>query len=260
MIELQNITAGYNGTAVLHNISLHFKAGQRVSLIGPNGCGKTTLLKTMARLLPCMQGQVLLNGKNIALLPRAHIARQLAMMAQTSAVYFPYTVYDTVKMGCYWQQKARVFGHTPSRERQHIEECLAAVDLLALQNRNLQELSGGQLQRVFLARAFAQAPGILLLDEPTNHLDLKNQVELFQHVQGWVQRTGGLVIQVLHDINTAARFSDNIALLEDGRLISYGPPAQVLRPAQLQKAYRFDIAAYMKENLRQWEEMEHETV
>lgn len=260
MIELQKVTAGYEGAAVLHDISLQFDAGQRISIIGPNGCGKTTLLKVIARLLPCMQGAALLNGQNLARLNRAQIGMQLAMMAQMSNAYFPYTVYETVKMGCYLHQKKGIFGQDGQREKQITEECLASVGLLELRNRSLFQLSGGQLQRVFLARAFAQTPKVLLLDEPTNHLDLKNQVELFAFVKGWVQKTGGLVVQVLHDINMAAQFSDAILLMHEGRVEAFGPPATVLQPSLLKQVYRFDIAAYMKAALRQWEEIEDGTL
>ena len=177
MLELKNVCAGYDGVDVLHDVSCAFPPGSCWCVLGSNGCGKTTLLRAMAGLIP-HRGQVLLDGREIDGMKRRDLAGKIAVMSQVNTVYFPYSVYDTVMLGRYQHIRASLFGGPSQEDRAVVERCLTFTGLSDLRRRHLDELSGGQRQRVFLAQTLAQDPETILLDEPTNHLDIKHQVEL----------------------------------------------------------------------------------
>ena len=243
MLELKNVSAGYGKTDVLHDISCTFTEGSCWSILGPNGCGKTTLLRVMAGLLP-HSGQVLLDGQEIA--------GRIALMSQINTVYFPYTVYDAVMLGRYQHMKGSLLG-SPSREdRESVERCLEYTDLSDLRSRMLNELSGGQLQRVFLARAMAQEPVTLLLDEPTNHLDIRNQVELADYLHHWCEDGKHTVIGVIHDINLALRLSQNVLIMRDGRIMRKGNFSAIADSEFLYSIYGMDLLGYMREASKLW--------
>lgn len=254
MLTLRNVSAGYDGTDVIRNITLDVKSNENLSIIGPNGCGKTTLLRTASNLLP-FKGQIEIDGKPIAKMKRGEISLKIAMLTQTSGIYFSYTVFDTVMMGRYLHMKNRIFGATSEEDRRYVTRCLEAVDLLAEKDRDITKLSGGQLQRVFLARALAQQPEIILLDEPTNHLDLKYQIELIDYLKRWAAENNCAVLGVLHDINLAMQLSDNILVMKNGEVQAYGKTGDVITGSLLADVYEIDVARYMIESLRRWEGM-----
>ena len=251
MLELKNVSAGYGKTDVLHDISCTFTEGSCWSILGPNGCGKTTLLRVMAGLLP-HSGQVLLDGQEISTRKRRELAGRVALMSQINTVYFPYTVYDAVMLGRYQHMKGSLLG-SPSREdRESVERCLEYTDLSDLRSRMLNELSGGQLQRVFLARAMAQEPVTLLLDEPTNHLDIRNQVELADYLHHWCEDGKHTVIGVIHDINLALRLSRNVLIMREGRIMRKGNFSAIADSEFLYSIYGMDLLGYMREASKLW--------
>ena len=251
MLELKNVSAGYGKTDVLHDISCTFTEGSCWSILGPNGCGKTTLLRVMAGLLP-HSGQVLLDGQEISTRKRRELAGRVALMSQINTVYFPYTVYDAVMLGRYQHMKGSLLG-SPSREdRESVERCLEYTDLSDLRSRMLNELSGGQLQRVFLARAMAQEPVTLLLDEPTNHLDIRNQVELADYLHHWCEDGKHTVIGVIHDINLALRLSQNVLIMREGRIMRKGNFSAIADSEFLYSIYGMDLLGYMREASKLW--------
>ena len=251
MLELKNVSAGYGKTDVLHDISCTFTEGSCWCILGPNGCGKTTLLRVMAGLLP-HSGQVLLDGQEISTRKRRELAGRVALMSQINTVYFPYTVYDAVMLGRYQHMKGSLLG-SPSREdRESVERCLEYTDLSDLRSRMLNELSGGQLQRVFLARAMAQEPVTLLLDEPTNHLDIRNQVELADYLHHWCEDGKHTVIGVIHDINLALRLSQNVLIMRDGRIMRKGNFSAIADSEFLYSIYGMDLLGYMREASKLW--------
>ena len=251
MLELKNVSAGYGKTDVLHDISCTFTEGSCWCILGPNGCGKTTLLRVMAGLLP-HSGQVLLDGQEISTRKRRELAGRIALMSQINTVYFPYTVYDAVMLGRYQHMKGSLLG-SPSREdRESVERCLEYTDLSDLRSRMLNELSGGQLQRVFLARAMAQEPVTLLLDEPTNHLDIRNQVELADYLHHWCEDGKHTVIGVIHDINLALRLSRNVLIMREGRIMRKGNFSAIADSEFLYSIYGMDLLGYMREASKLW--------
>lgn len=251
MLEVSRLSAGYDGTDVLHKVSFSVKPGENLCILGANGCGKTTLLRAVAGLLP-YSGEVTLDGRELRRMKRRELAAQIAVLSQTQTIYFSYTVWDTVMLGRYQHMRSGLFAAPTAADREVVEGCLRTTGLLDLRQRQLDTLSGGQLQRVFLARALAQQPRIILLDEPTNHLDLKHQVALVDHLREWSSDGEHTVIGVLHDVNLALRLSDRLLFLRDGRTMGLGSAAELLTAELLQAVYGMDVAGYMRDTLRKW--------
>ncbi|MCL2747539.1 MAG: ABC transporter ATP-binding protein [Oscillospiraceae bacterium] len=252
LLTLDSLSAGYNGADVIHDISFRVSAGENLSIIGPNGCGKTTLLHAIAHILP-FTGEMALGGKSTRKMKHREIAGKIAVLCQISGIYFSYSVFDTVMMGRYLHIRDKFLG-VPSREdKAYVTHCLEVVDLLAEKDREITKLSGGQLQRVFLARTLAQEPEIILLDEPTNHLDLKYQIELVEYLKEWAAEGNRAVIGVLHDINLALRLSGRLLVMKDGRVQAHGKTDEIVTGGLLERAYEVDVARYMRESLKMWE-------
>lgn len=251
ILMLRDVYAGYGGRDIVRGVSLTVDSGERFCILGPNGCGKTTLLRAIAGLLPA-RGEVLLDGKPIARMKRREIASHVALLSQLSQVYFSYSVFDTVMLGRYLHLRGAL--RTPSREdRDCVRRCLETVGLWEAREAMIDTLSGGQLQRVFLARTLAQEPSLILLDEPTNHLDLKYQAELMESLRDWASRGGRAVVGVLHDLNLALGFADRMLLMSQGEAVACGSAREALRPERLQEVFGIDVAAYMKRALARWE-------
>ncbi|MDR1061463.1 MAG: ABC transporter ATP-binding protein, partial [Clostridiales bacterium] len=219
--------------------------------IGPNGCGKTTLLKAICKLIPLMGGDVLVCGESIAAVRRRELAASISMMAQISEQWFDFTVLDTVLMGRYSRRRGAL-APSSGEDRRVAWECLRAVGMAERAGDSITWLSGGQRQRVMLARAFAQEPRVIALDEPTNHLDLKHQAELFEFLKVWASRGGRAVIQVMHDLNLARMYSDRILLMSGGRLVADGAPGDIMGVRALDEAYSFGIRDFMEKSLGLW--------
>ncbi len=254
MLKVEHLTCGYGGAPVVKDLSFEVPAGGRLCILGPNGCGKTTLLRALAGLLP-HEGKVTAEGRDLAAMDRRQLARTVALLSQISSVYFSYTVYETVLMGRYAHQTGGAFSGPGPEDRAIALECMERTGVADLRDRQVTELSGGQLQRVFLARTFAQQPRIILLDEPTNHLDLKYQVELVQELKAWAAGEGRCVVGVLHDVNLALDLADLFLLMEEGQARYFGPAAE-FDPAALNRVYQMDVGGYMRRSLQRWEELE----
>ena len=251
MLELKDVRAGYGGVEVLHGISCAFPEGGCWCVLGPNGCGKTTLLRAIAGLIP-HRGQVLLDSREIGGMKRRELAGRVALMSQINTVYFPYTVYDTVMLGRYQHMKGALFSGPSREDRAAVERCLESTGLSKLRGRMLNELSGGQRQRVFLAHTMAQDPQTLLLDEPTNHLDVRHQVELIDYLHQWCADGRHTVIGVMHDINLALRLSQNVLFMRDGRIVREGAFSQIVDSDFLRSVYDMDLIGFMRETSELW--------
>ena len=260
-LELAEVTAGYGQEPVLKNISLSVREGQRLAVLGRNGSGKTTLLRVIAGLLPC-SGQVRICGADARELKREELARRVAMMSQFAGASLPYTVEETVRMGRYVHQPSGFLSgmfsgslsSAQEKDREVTDACIRAAGLWEKRSSLVTELSGGQLQRVFLARALAQEPLVMLLDEPTSHMDLKYQTGLVDYLKKWGEETGHTVVGVLHDISLALRLADRFCFLKDGQVLACGD-ASVITPELLEETYEMDVAAWMKESAGRMEEI-----
>ena len=259
MLTLKNVSAGYNGYDVISNINLSVAEGENLCILGPNGCGKTTLIKTIAGIIP-HKGTIKIENTELSSMKRADVAKKIAVMSQLSTIYFSYTVYETVLLGRYLHMKGRAFKEPSEKDKEYANKCLKAVDLLSMKNKQISMLSGGQLQRVYLARTLAQEPSIILLDEPTNHLDLKNQAELIGFLKGWSKQGGHTVIGVLHDLNLAMKLADNVLLLDKGNIAAYGRTKDVVSSEVINEVYDMDVTGYMVDSLRHWESLDNRHV
>ena len=251
MLTLADVSAGYNGTDVIRNISFRVDTNENLSIIGPNGCGKTTLLRAIANILP-FKGEIEIDGKPVQKMKHREVSRKIAMLSQISGIYFTYSVYDTVMMGRYLHIKDKILGLPSEEDKAAVMRCLEATDLISESDRSITTLSGGQLQRVFLARTLAQEPEIILLDEPTNHLDLKYQLELVEYLKKWTMDSRRTIIGVMHDINLAMKLSDNVMVMKDGGIMAMGKTGDVITDALLREVYEIDVAEYMRESLGRW--------
>ncbi|MDD2494607.1 MAG: ABC transporter ATP-binding protein [Tissierellia bacterium] len=252
MITLKNVSAGYNGIDVISGISLSVKDGDNLCILGPNGCGKTTLIKAISGLIKS-DGIISIDGKNISKMTRTEIGKNIAVMSQISSVYFSYTVFETVLLGRYIHMKSNTFKNPSNKDKEYAEKCLKAVGLLNCRDRQINTLSGGQLQRVYLARTLAQEPRVILLDEPTNHLDLKHQAGLIDFLKEWSLENNHSVIGVLHDINLAMRLADDVLVLKDGNTYAYGKANNVISSDLLNRVYDMDVVGFMLDSLKRWE-------
>lgn len=251
MIEINNLYSGYENIDIIKNISININKGENLCIIGPNGCGKSTLLKTIANIID-YRGHIKIDNLEVSSLNRKNLAKKIGLMSQISQIYFPYSVYDAVSIGRYAYNN-NLFGLS-KKDKEIILECIDKVGLIDYKDKMINELSGGQLQRVFLAKVFAQDPDIILLDEPTNHLDLKHQIELLENLNKWTKENNKIVIAVLHDLNLVQYIADNVLLLNDGVMIKYGKVNEVLKDDVLKRVYGLDIREFMVNILKKWEQ------
>jgi iron complex transport system ATP-binding protein len=248
MLTLNNVSAGYEGVDVVKSVSFSVGSSERLSIIGPNGCGKTTLLKAISGILP-FSGEIEIDKKLVSKMKPREKSQKISLLSQISGLYFSYSVYDTVMMGRYLHIKEKFIAVPSERDKQVVLKCLEAVDLVRESDRLITALSGGQLQRVFLARALAQEPEIILLDEPTNHLDLKYQIEFIEYLKIWAEEGSRSIIGVMHDLNLAMKLSDNIMVMKDGEIAALGKCENVLTGDLLATVFEIDVAKYMRESL-----------
>jgi len=252
MLTLSNVSAGYNGVDVVKNISLKVNRGENLSIVGPNGCGKTTLLRATANLLP-FKGKIEMEGKPFSSMKRREISLKIAMMSQQQGIYFTYTVFDTVMMGRYLHIKDRFLSRPTQEDKACVLDSLNATDLLTQKDQMITKLSGGQLQRVFLARALVQQPDIILLDEPTNHLDLKCQIEIIEYLKAWSAQGSRAVVGVLHDINLAMQLSERLMVMKEGEIHALAKADEVISSGLLDEVYEMDVAQHMRDSLGRWQ-------
>jgi len=241
-IAAHEVDIAYGNDVVVHAASLSFDAGTVTALIGPNGSGKSTLLRAVARLHPPKSGSVTFgDGADLRLLGSRDLARRIAMLSQNRTAPGGLSVRELVEFGRH-PHRTRWGGRDPDGPAA-VDRALDLTGLAGLADRPVQALSGGQVQRVWLASCLAQRTGLLLLDEPTNHLDLRFQVEILDVVRHLADSEDVGIGLVLHDLDQAAAVADRVLLLEQGRVTADGPPADVLTAENLSRAYgiRVDV-------------------
>lgn len=244
MLKIQDIHYAYNQTEVLKGITHEFKNGALTILLGPNGSGKSTLLKVLGGEKPS-QGTATLDEKPIHTYNPKTLARRLAFLMQNQNISFDFKVEDIVLMG---RNPYINFLSTETEEdKQKAKAAMAATNTLELAGRSIFTLSGGERQRVFLARAIAQESDYLLLDEPITGLDIKHQLEFMQLLKMHCQTRCKTVLCVLHDLELAARFADELLLLHNGRIYAKGAPDTVLTPKALRDVYGINGRLFMQE-------------
>lgn len=250
-ILLKNVTAGYGRGKVLDDIDLSVRDGETVFIGGRNGAGKTTLLRVMAGLMD-HSGSVTIDGNDVSGMKRRDVARLISLMPQTGELYFQYTVFQTVLLGRY-ARSGGLFGSFSKEDGEFAKSCMESCGVYELRERLLGELSGGQLQRVLLARTFAQEAPFLFLDEPGSNLDIKYRAELCDYLGKWAGNktstpfgdVNNTVVAVFHDLNQARRVCRRTIFLKEGKVAADGQSATVITPDNLKNVYDFDVAGYI---------------
>lgn len=234
-LEAQGVDFAYYDGLVLQGVSLELRKGNLVGLIGPNGAGKTTLLKILSGLLGPKRGFVYLDSQDIRQFSRRQIARQVAVVPQDLSIPFAFTAYEMVMLGRTPHVRP-LLGAGP-RDRQVVMDKMELTDTLFLAERLFNELSGGEQRRVVIAMALTQEPEILLLDEPTLHLDINHQIEILELVKCLNRERSLTVLATMHDLNLAALYFDRLVMLNEGRVVAEGLPAEVLQQDSIQRVF-----------------------
>jgi len=238
LLEVKNISFSYESVEALKEISFKAKEGEVLGIIGPNGSGKTTLLRCINRVLKPKIGTVLIDGEDLSGWNRKEIAKKIGVVPQYSTI-FPFTVFDVVLMGRF--PHMRMLGREGPEDLEIVRGAMKLTGTLHLAERPLDELSGGEMQRVVIARALAQQPQVLLMDEPTLHLDISHQLEVLELI-GRITRERGLVtVLVSHDLNLASRYCDSLILLNMGKIHSMGSTSEVLTTENIGQIYGVDV-------------------
>ncbi|RAP76172.1 ABC transporter ATP-binding protein [Paenibacillus montanisoli] len=235
MIEVVRLTKSVAGKSILRSISFTMQEGRMYGIIGANGAGKSTLLQLLTGLEPPDSGEVLLRGREARAYKRKELAKWTAMLQQGGLPPVGFTVREVVTMGRFPYQNW--IGEETAGGGEAVDAALEAMGLAGMQHRRIDQLSGGERQRVALAKVMAQEPELLMLDEPTTYLDIGYQVGLLDTVKQWQRERGLTVVAVLHDLNLAAHYCDELLVLHDGGIEAFGPPAAVIRPEMIQAVY-----------------------
>jgi iron complex transport system ATP-binding protein len=235
-LDVADLRFGYHRRPVLKDIGFTVAPGRLVSLVGPNGSGKSTLLKCLLHLLKPQGGRVRVDGREIHRLSRLEVARTLTYVPQKIQRIFPHSVFDVVYMG----RRPHLGWRGGRRHKERTWEVLSRMGLADLAVDPFTELSGGQQQKVLIARALAQETSLILLDEPTSNLDIWHQLDVLNMVRELVDRKAVTVVMALHDLNLAAKYSDTILMLKAGRLTALGEPRAVLTPENIASVYKVD--------------------
>ncbi|MFY1691719.1 ABC transporter ATP-binding protein [Plantactinospora sp. WMMB782] len=238
MLSTRDLAVGYEDRTVIDGLDLELPADAFTVIVGPNACGKSTLLRTMARLLTPRRGTVLLDGAAIRELPTRAVARRLGVLPQSPLVPEGVTVADLVGRGR--QPYQRWWRQWSPEDEVAVREAMALADVSALAERPVDTLSGGQRQRVWIAMTLAQDTEALLLDEPTTFLDLAHQVEVLDLLHRLRAERGRTVVAVLHDLNQAARYADHLIAMRDGAVVAAGPPRQMLTADLVRDVFGLD--------------------
>ncbi len=244
-IEALDVTAGYGADPVLAGVSVRVAPGELVALVGPNGAGKSTLVRVLAGTLAPRSGSVRLGSSDLASLGRAEVARRLAVCPQEAEVAFGFSVREVVMMGRAPYQGRLLLASDEDQEA--VDEALATCELLALADRPVLTLSGGERRRVVVARAMAQRTRVLLLDEPAAHLDVRHTVAVFEQVRTLVTGRGVACLAVVHDLNAAVRWADRAVLLSRGAVYAEGPASEVLSVHNLEPVFGVALEAMRDE-------------
>ena len=249
MLEVQNLSVRFGALPAVDEVSFTVREGEWLMIVGPNGAGKSTLLSAIAQGTP-YRGEIRLGGQDARRMRPRERARWLGMLSQSHTVGYAFTVEEIVRLGRY--AYAGMLGGGAEEDARAVEDALAKTGMLPYRDHSALTLSGGELQRAFLAQVFAQDPRLLILDEPTNHLDLAYQKQVFELIWEWLAQPGRAAVSVVHDLSLARLYGTHALLLNGGKAAAAGPIGDALRPELLQRVYGLDVYSWMQTLLQPW--------
>jgi iron complex transport system ATP-binding protein len=252
MLEVENLTVRAGGVTIVEDVCLSLEPGDWLTLVGPNGAGKSTIINAISQCVP-YTGRIKFEGRDIRRFKPAQLARRLGVLAQGNAVGYAFTAEEIVRLGRY-AYNASLFSSGSDEDDEFVERALELTGMAAQRGQSALTLSGGELQRTFLAQVFAQNPNVLLLDEPTNHLDLMYQKQIFEMIEGWLREPQRAVLSVIHDLSLARAYGTKAILLDRGRIKSAGDMRYVFAPDNLNGVYAMNVYEWMRAVSNQWRE------
>ena len=251
MLKAERVTVCCDGQVIVDDLSFALEAGQWLMLVGPNGAGKSTLIRAIAQGVP-YTGSITLDGRDIRAYKPAQLAQRIGVLSQQHSVGYAYSVEEVVSLGRYAHTAGFLSGGD-AEGKARVEEALEMTGLAHLRRTSVLTLSGGELQRTFLAQVFAQNPQILMLDEPANHLDLVYQKHIFSLIGEWLKTPGRAVMSVVHDLSLARRYGTHALLMDHGQSVAQGTIPETLTGENLQAVYGMDVFGWMREMYAQWQ-------
>jgi iron complex transport system ATP-binding protein len=241
-IEVQNISLGYFHKEVLKDVTFQVIPGEMVGLIGPNGCGKSTIIRALTRIISPYQGKILLDGKDIVSIQRKELSRILGVVPQIPLLPSAFTAFEVVLMGR--NPHLGLFQYEGLKEREIARMAMEKTRTMGLANRRVSELSGGEIQCILIARVLVQETKAILLDEPTANLDIGRQVEILNLIRSLCRENNLTVLAALHDLNLAAQYCDRLVLINNGRIHAQGAPEEVITPQNIKDVYGVECCIY----------------
>ena len=251
MLDVKNVNVRYENDLVVNDVSFHLQTGDWLMLVGANGAGKSSLLSAIAQST-AYTGEIRLGGIDARSYRAKEFAKRVGVLSQVNHVEYDYSAREVIRLGRY-AHSSGVFSSLDVDGDRAVADAIRATGLEQLEDKSVLTLSGGELQRVFLAQVFAQEPELLLLDEPANHLDLLYQKQLFSSLSAWLAHGGRSIIAVVHDLSLAMKYGTHVLLLHDGKNAAYGYPKDALQRDYLQMAYGMDVKKWMTELLDGWQ-------
>jgi len=239
ILHVENLSFRYDQNWILENLTFSMAKGDFLGIVGPNGIGKTTLVKLLYRLMSPQQGRIIIDGKNLSAMTRGEISKKIAVVSQETQINFPFSALEVVLMGRSTHLKGLQF--EGQRDFDVAQRAMELTDTVHIAHRPFGEISGGEKQRVFIARALAQETEMVLLDEPTANLDIHHQVQFYDLMTALNEEKGIAVITVSHDINLASEFCKNILLLYRGRIFGLGKPYDVITKQNIEAVYHTPV-------------------
>jgi iron complex transport system ATP-binding protein len=252
MLEVKNLTVQYGSLKIVDNLSFTVRPREWLMVVGPNGAGKSTVVSAISQGVR-YSGKILFYSRDVSKMKPKTAAKHFGVLTQSHAVGYSFTVEEVVRLGRYAFSK----GMFSPRDKENADKINTAIKMTGMEpyrKQSVLTLSGGELQRTFLAQLLAQDPQLLILDEPTNHLDLVYQKQVFELIKNWIRDTDRAVMSVVHDLSLAKAYGTHALLLDRGRAVSLGEIGSVLTPQHLNEVYSMDVFAWMRQMLSQWDD------
>ena len=236
-LKVKDVEFSYSSTPILKDVCMELAPSEIVGIVGPNGVGKSTLIRCIDRILAPQKGSILLDGQDMKEMDMMKVARHIGYVPQTSTSVFPATVFDMVLLG----RRPHLGWRSSEKDQEKVSEILELLEIKEFAMRDFGELSGGQQQKVLIARAFAQEPDVLLFDEPTSNLDIRHQLDVMEIIKRLVMGNEISAIMAVHDLNLASRYVDRVIMMNGGSIFSAGDPASVLSPKNIAFVYGVEV-------------------